>query len=136
MPGTQKHCTECAYCSWERIDADGRQWPCCNNPGMKLYLLPDGAKACDLFESRPAPSVSPQAMASAVQKRLSRLAEHRRLRSSTPQWQVIAQGLELLAMGVAGAGASNLGRTSGVIAFGCGLGLAVVSLVARLSGRH
>jgi hypothetical protein len=49
---------------------------------------------------------------------------------------VVGQAVELVAMGVAGAGASNLNQPPGVVAFGCGLCVAVLLLVARLTGRR
>jgi hypothetical protein len=134
MPNTRKRCVDCRFCSWERVDADGPQWPTCGNLETKefdppvFWLHPD-SRACQLYEPR-RPAQTRDALAAAHEK-LLKVAQQRN-QPPASRWHVLWQVAELMAMGAAGAGASNLDQTAGVMAFGCGLGLAVMSIIARL----
>lgn len=138
MPSTQRRCAECKFCTWERVDADGPQWPTCTNSETKnfdppiFWLHPD-SRACQVFESRR--TAADRSFPFAVHHQLREIANHRNQRP-LGIWNVFGQAVELVAMGVAGAGASNLDQRPGVIAFGMGLSVAVVSLVARMTLRR
>lgn len=138
MPSTRKLCVNCKSCEWVRMDADGPQWPTCSSPKTKefnhpIFGLHLDSRACKLFEMRPG-GRSQLTVATAHRKLMELAAQKSKVAAHS--WQVLWKTAELLAVGVAGAGASNLSQTRGVIAFGCGLGVAVLSMVIRITSSR
>jgi len=135
MPNTQRRCAECKFCVWERVDTDLPQWPRCDNSATKLFDHPIGwlhpdSLSCNLFESRLL-ATGRRGTLTAFQRRSTETAEERRHVTSGRTWNLLGQGGELVAMAVAGAGASNLDKVPGIVAFGVGLSTAVILVIIR-----